>query len=78
MPIQLLPPDDHHKALAQEINKKLGGDPRVTFFCKVTPDGTRYGMVYQYMTARRSFESDAPYFSIDEIIADIDRWKRLL
>jgi hypothetical protein len=76
---RLLPPDAEQLELAKEVNGKLGGDSKVTFYRKLEADGqTAYGVVYQYGTARRVYEQPVPHHDVDEIVQDVERWIRRL
>jgi hypothetical protein len=78
-PTRLLPPDAEQVSLAKEVNAKLGGDRKVTFYRALKPEGTvDYGMVFQYGSARKSVVSEVPQFDVDEIVRDVERWVRYL
>jgi hypothetical protein len=78
-PLAMLPPDDDQVRLAKEVNTKLGPDTKVTFFRSFSEaDGMRFGVVYQYGSARRSFLSAVPHYDADDLVDRINNWVKRL
>jgi hypothetical protein len=65
-----LPPSPEERAIAAEVNERLGNGGRVTFYLREQAEGMQplYGMVLEYMTARKPVERDYPFLDLDEIM----------
>lgn len=75
---KLLPPDENQKALSRKVNGKLGPNQRVTFF-RATVDGvTQFGAVFEYGLARKADLKASPYYDVDQVVADVERWVKRL
>lgn len=75
VPTEQLPPDAEQKELADEVNKRLGGDKRINFYRVQNPEGgLSYGAVFSYGSARHFVQQDAAWFDPDELVAAVTRW----
>ena len=77
--VTLLPPDDEQLSFASEVNAKLGSETKVSFYRIGAEDGVQYGVVFQYGNiCRKNMTSDVPWHDVDEMVADVQRWVRML
>lgn len=74
-PVKILPPDEQQREFAQEVQQGLPSEAKVSFFRIETQHNTkRYGVIYQYGSARHSSISDVPHYDSDEMVRAVTHW----
>lgn len=72
---KLLPPDAAQEHLSAEVNARLSNEAKVRFYRIHNEDGAlRYGTIFEYGSARRSFVSHNAPYDANQIVKQINRW----
>ena len=74
-PIKMLPPDDQQREFAQEVQQRLPSEARISFYRTETEQaGKRYGVIFQYGSARHTELSSVPHYDSDQMVLDVMHW----
>lgn len=75
----LLPPSPEDKRIAHEVEQRVGGGGNVTFYGIDKGDNNLgYGLILEYMTARKVIERDYPFLDVLEIAQLYERWRETM
>ena len=73
--IKMLPADDQQREFAAEVQQRLPSEARVSFYRTETEQGgKRYGVIYQYGSARHTELSSTPPYDSDGMVREIMQW----
>jgi hypothetical protein len=74
-----LMPSFEELALAQQVNDALPPHARVQpYRVDAGDDSIRYGMVFEYFSARKPVEREYPFFDADAVVKEVKEWIKQL